>query len=150
MNLYDELREHYVNAYPADAARIVEQQLEQTPGLDTLSTEGFTRLLEYLDPGCLKAMFLSLDEDRRAAVLQRTSIRTAMQILRSLSDSELTAALDSLPPRVRNEYKELLECPARTAGRFMDRLVARYRTDQTVGEALAELRRSKAQRLRSL
>ena len=150
MKLYEELREHYVNAYPADAARIVEEQLEQTPGLDTLSVDGFTRLLEYVDPGCLKALFLSLDDDRRAGVLQRASIRTAMQILRSLSEDELTAALDSLPPRVRNEYKELLEFPERTAGRFMDRLVARYRTDQTVGEALAELRRSKAQRVRSL
>lgn len=150
MRLVDELREHYVTEFPADAARVVERQLEPAEGLETLSVESFTRLLEYVDPGRLKPLFLSLDDDRRSGVLQRASIRTAMLILRSLSEDELNAVLDTLPTRVRGEYTELLEFPERTAGRFMDRLMVRYRTDQTVGEALAELRGSKAQRVRSL
>ena len=73
-----------------------------------------------------------------------------MLILRSLSGEEFDTALENLPPRVKAEYLELLEFPERTAGRFMDRLLARYRVDQTVGEALSELRRSRAQRVRSL
>jgi magnesium transporter len=150
MTLRDELREHYVSAFPADAARVVEKKLELTEGLEQLSVESYTQLLEHVDPGRLKPLFLALDEGRRAVVLQRASIRTAMLILRSLSDAELESALGSMPRRVRGEFEELLEFPERTAGRFMDRLLARYRTDQTVGEALAELRRSKVRRVRSL
>ena len=150
MRLQDELREHFVREHPGDAARVVERQQEFPDGLDQLSVESFTRLLEQVDPGLLKPLFLSIDVDRQGKVLASASIRTAMLILRSLSEDELGAALDSLPHGIRSEYVELLEFPDRTAGRYMDRLLARYRTDQTVGEALAELRGSKAQRVRSL
>jgi magnesium transporter len=150
MRLQDELREHFVREHPEDAARVVESQEEFPAGLDQLSVESFTRLLEQVDPGLLKPLFLSLDADRQGKVLATASIRTAMLILRSLTEDELSAALDSLPQGIRSEYVELLEFPERTAGRYMDRLLARYRTDQTVGEALAELRASKAQRVRSL
>lgn len=150
MRLQDELREHFVREHPEDAARVVESQEEFPAGLDQLSVESFTRLLEQVDPGLLKPLFLSLDADRQGKVLASASIRTAMLILRSLTEDELSAALDSLPHGIRSEYVELLEFPERTAGRYMDRLLARYRTDQTVGEALAELRASKAQRVRSL
>ena len=150
MSLQDELREHFVREHPGDAARVVERQAEFPAGLDQLSVESFTRLLEQVDPALLKPLFLSIDVDRQGKVLASASIRTAMLILRSLTDDELSAALDSLPQGIRSEYVELLEFPDRTAGRYMDRLLARYRTDQTVGEALAELRGSKAQRVRSL
>tara|TARA_R110001599_G_scaffold353881_1_gene602035 strand:+ start:16841 stop:18127 length:1287 start_codon:yes stop_codon:yes gene_type:complete len=150
MRLQDELREHFVREHPEDAARVVEGLEDLPSGLDQLSAESFSRLLEQIDPGLLKPLFLSLDLERQGKVLASASIRTAMLILRSLSENEQRAALDSLPHGIRNEYLELLEFPDRTAGRLMDRLLARYRIDQTVGEALAELRRSKAQRVRSL
>ena len=150
MKLQDELREHFVREHPEDAARVVEGLEDFPSGLDHLSAESFNRLLEQIDPGLLKPLFLSLDLERQGKVLASASIRTAMLVLRSLSEDEQRAALDSLPHGIRNEYQELLEFPDRTAGRLMDRLLARYRTDQTVGEALAELRRSKAQRVRSL
>ncbi len=150
MRLQDELREHFVREHPGEAARVVERLGQLPQGLGELSIESFTRLLEQIDPGLLQPLFLSLDIDRQGKVLASASIRTAMLILRSLSEDKLTTALDSLPRGIRNEYLELLEFPERTAGRFMDRLLARYRADQTVGEALAELRGSKARRLRSL
>jgi magnesium transporter len=150
MNLADQLREYYVQEFPADAARVVEQQAQPPESLERLSVASITRLLEHTDPGLLKPLFLSLEGDRQAEVLQLASVRTALLILRSLAEEELSAALERLPPRVRGEYHELLEFPNGTAGRFMDRLLARYRLDQTVGEALDLLRKSRAQRVRSL
>ena len=150
MNLADELREHYVREFPADAARVVEQHALPPGELDHLSDEGLTRLLEFVDPSRLKPMFMSLETERRAQVLQLADIRTVLLILRNLTEEELESTLDTLPKGVQNEFRELLEFPERTAGRFMDKLLARYRADQTVGEALAELRKSKAQRVRSL
>jgi|AZIJ01.1.fsa_nt_gi magnesium transporter len=150
MSLQDELREYFVREHPRDAALVVER-LDQVPEkLEQLSTKSFTRLLEQIDPGLLQSLFLSIDLERQAKVLTSASIRTALLILRSLPEDKLMAALDHLPSGVRKEYLELLEFPEHTAGNFMDRLLARFRADQTVGEALAELRASKAKRVRSL
>ena len=150
MNLLAEVREHYVLEFPSEAARVVEQHAEPLAELDELSAAGFTRLLEHVDPGRLKSLFLSLTRERQGQVLQLASIRTALLILRSLSRDELTTVLDTLPDRIKTEFVELLEFPERTAGRFMERLATRYRIDQSVGEALNSLRKSKAQRMRSL
>ncbi|MFV8819981.1 magnesium transporter [Haliea sp. E17] len=150
MNIADSLRDHYVREFPAEAARVVEREDELPQELSTLSAESLTQLLEYSDPGRLTSLFLSLAEEQQSRVLQLASIRTALLILRALAPEQRQATLDALPGRIRTEYSELLEFPERTAGRFMDRLQARYRVEQTVGEALAELRRSKTQRVRSL
>ncbi len=150
MNLVDDLREYYVREFPAEAAEVMERREELPEGVESLSAEGLTRLLEHADPGQLTPLFLSLDEHQQSRVLQLASLRTVLLILRALSPEQRQAALDNLPGRVRTEYLELLEFPERTAGRFMDRLPARYRSEQSVGEALVELRRSKWQRVRSL
>ncbi len=150
MTLHDQLREYYVREFPAEAARVVERGPDLPDGLTQLSAEGYTRLLEYAGPGQLKPLFLSAEPEQRRRILQLTSIRTALLILRALSPEEREAALEDLPGGIRTEYRELLEFPERTAGRYMDRLLARFRSEQTVGEALAELRASKAQRVRSL
>lgn len=153
MKLADELREYFVQAHPGEAARVVERfplDAELPHGVDQISDASFTRLLEQVDPGRLNSLFLSRDVDTQAEVLGQVSIRTAMLILRGLSEVELSAVLQRLPRRARREYEQLLQFPERTAGRFMDRLLARYRVDQSVGEALAVLRKSKAQRVRSL
>lgn len=150
MSLPETLRDYYVQAHPADAALAVEAQDSLPTGLDELSAEAYTRLLEHVDPHRQRELFLALDEKRRADVLQLANVRTALQVMRALTKEELDGTLARLSARVREEYLELLQSPERTAGRFMERLLARYHIDQTVGEALAVLRKSKAQRVRSL
>lgn len=150
MTLAESLREHYVREFPGEAARVIESVAEPGRELDKLSTEALTQLLEHVDPARLKPMLLALDPERQADVLQAASVRTVMLVLRALSSEEREVTLASLPPAVQTEYRELLEFPERTAGRYMDRLPGRYIADQTVGEALAELRKSKWQRVRSM
>jgi magnesium transporter len=150
MSLAENIREHYVQEYPAEAARVVEQYVDSLEDLGQLSNSSFSRLLEHVDPGRLNPLFLSLDSERRSKVLQLVSVRTALLILRGLSEDELKLVLETLPVRIRTEFLELLEFPERSAGNFMDRLSTRYRCDQTVEEALDALRKSKVQRSRSL
>jgi magnesium transporter len=150
MNLQDTLREHYVRQFPGEAARLIEAMDQPLAALEGLSAEALSHLLEYMDPARLQSMFLALDSDRQTGVLEAASVRTVMLLLRALSEEECEAALARLPAAVSAEYRELLAFPERTAGSFMDRLSARYRVDQTVGEALAELRKSTSQRVRSL
>lgn len=150
MNLAAATRETYVHKYPVDAARVLERAPEPFILLENLSDASVTRLLEHVDPAHLKTLFLSLDGSRRSHVLQRASVRTAMLLLRSLSDGEREAVLTALPEAIQQEYRELLEFPEGTAGRFMDRLATEYHAEQTVDEALDALRQSGAQRTRAL
>ena len=150
MNLAQRVREHYVLQHPAEAARAVQRDDSALEALETLSPAAVNSVLEHVDPANLAPLFLQLDEERQATVLQAATVRTAMLILRSLSDEEQERVLHGLPVRVRTEYRELLEFPERSAGRFMDRLGTQYLGEQTVSEALEALRNSGAQRTRSL
>jgi magnesium transporter len=150
MSLAAATRETYVQKYPVDAARVLEAAPEPFALLESLSDASVTRLLEHVDPAHLKSLFLSLDAERQGHVLQRASVRTAMLVLRSLNDEERESALAPLPDSVQQEYRELLEFPEGTAGRFMDRLATQYHAAQTVQEALDALRESGARRIRSL
>lgn len=150
MNLATTIRENYVRDFPAEAARVVERHAETSGYLDDLTADSVARLLQHVDPGRLKSLFLSLDAKRQAKVLQMTNVRTAILILSNLTEEERESVLVGLPERVRAEYIELIQFPDRTAGRFMDRLIARFHCQQTVGEALDTLRKSSAQRVRSL
>lgn len=150
MSLAAATRETYVHKYPVDAARVLEAAPEPFALLETLSDASVTRLLEHVDPAHLKSLFLSLDSARQSHVLQRASVRTALLLLRNLSATEREAVLVALPDAIQQEYRELLEFPEGTAGRFMDRLATQYHAGQTVEEALDALRQSGAQRIRAL
>ena len=150
MSLAAAARETYVQKYPVDAARVLEAAPEPLAVLEDLSDASVTRLLEHVDPAHLKSLFLSLDAQRQSNVLQRASVRTAMLLLRALSTDERETVLGSLPDSVQQEYRELLDFPEGTAGRFMDRLATQYHAEQTVQEALDALRESGARRIRSL
>lgn len=150
MRLVDELREHFIQEYPKEAARIVERDDAPIAGLENLTDDAFTKILENVEPGSLLDLFRSLNSERQIRIIQLMNIRTTMLLLRGHGEEDLAALLGSLPRKIANEYRELLEYPERSAGRYMDKLLAHYRSDQTVQMALNQLRRSKAQRARSL
>lgn len=150
MSLIDNLREHYIQEFPKEAARFVERNDSPLSELDSLTDPAFSKILENVEPGSLLDLFLAIDAERQTRVIQLVNIRTAMLVLRGLGEEELTALLAALPRKIANEYRELLEYPERSAGRYMDKLLAQYRSDQTVQMALNQIRKSKAQRLRSL
>jgi magnesium transporter len=150
MSLATSLREYYVTHFPTEAARVIENTPALKSDLDSFSDESLVQLFEYVDPAHLSELFMSLDAPRQENLIESVSIRTSLQILSSLPRQDATALLDRLPGAVRSELGSLLEFPEGTAGRFMDRLATRYRTEQSVSEALAALRKSKSQRIRSL
>jgi hypothetical protein len=101
MNLETRIKEHYVREFPADAARLVEARDDFGDILSGLSDAGVSELLERVDPGRLIAVFLSLDDERQGNVLQAASIRTAMLILRGLSEEDRNPGPAAGPHQVR-------------------------------------------------
>ncbi len=150
MSLSDSLRDYYVQHYPAEAVQLLEREEKPAEIINSLPNKGIARLLEYVDPANLGFLFMALDQQRRLSVLQLLTIRTAILILQSLSEDQRQATLNGLPVPLRNEFKQLLEFPSHTAGRFMDRVQVIAHGDKTVRETLETIRQSGAHRIRSV
>ncbi len=150
MTLAQTLHEQYLQRFPAQAARVIEQAPDLLPQLDHLSGQSLLMLFEHVDPAHLKPLFLLLNLQQQRDVLQGASIRTALHILGSLSEEERAAMLAGLQRTLADELSRLMNFPEGTAGWFMDRVANHYRPDQSVSEALALLRKSQSRSLRSL
>lgn len=150
MTLTESLRAHYVDQFPAEAARFVEESPQAIPVVADLPVPGIVKLLERLDPSHLRSVFLAMPFTQQVSVLETASIRIRLAILHSLEEDEREALLAGLPEALRTEIVDLLEFPEDTAGFYMDGPVAQFRTDMSVGETLESLRASKQQRVRSL
>lgn len=150
MTLTHSLHEHFLQNFPAEAARVVESSPSTLSQLQHASPASLAALFEHVDPAYLTKLFLSLEDAQRKDLLQAASIRTSLQILTGLSEEQRQETLARLPEGLSAELTKLINFPEGTAGRFMDRQPASYRSDMTVSQALAILRQSKAQRVRSL
>lgn len=148
--LADQLREAYLSRFPSEAARVLEKSPELARDLGDLSTSSLVSMFERIDPGYLQALFQGLPFEKQANILESCSIRAALLILRSLPPRDREKLLDQLPSVVGNELATLIEFPEGTAGRYMDRPIATFRPDMTVGEALERLRETEQRGFRSL
>ncbi|MBD3649258.1 MAG: magnesium transporter [Pseudomonadales bacterium] len=146
----DQLRESYLSRFPAEAARVLEKSPALAGELGELSTPSLVSMLERVDPGYLQALFQALPFEKQAEILESCSIRAALLILRSLSAGDREKLLEELPSIVGNELSSLINFPEGTAGRYMDRPVATFRPDMTVGESLERLKQTERRGLRSL
>lgn len=150
MAIIDALRTRYLDEFPAEAARYVESSRDIEGILSSVPATALVKLFERLDTSRLRELFLALPAQSQTAILEGSSIRTNLTILKSLEDDERDTLLNNLPPLVQSQIKELLAFPVDTAGYYMDRPVAQFRTGMTVAEALERLRASRQTRVRSI
>ena len=115
--------------YPIEvSAPVIESLNPQAVGavMSLLPSEIARRIIEYVDPGN-GALFLSrMEEDEKERLLSNLSDRTA------------------------REFRELIAYPADSAGSLMDTRISGFRGDNTVEEALAQLRERRPRSLYSL
>ena len=150
MTLSDELRARYLERHPAEAARLVEAAPELMEAIADSPTSSLATFFDRVDPASMPELFLALPEPRQGPLLESLSIRASLTLLRALETDQREALLNRLPKSLGRELRDLLEFPYGTAGGYMDRPIAQFRTDMTVAEALERLRRSSHRRQRSL
>ncbi|MDX1379807.1 MAG: magnesium transporter [Xanthomonadales bacterium] len=150
MTLPETLRASFLEKHPAAAARAVEASPELAADIVDLPFTSLLPFFDRIDPLSLREVFLTMPEARRGPLLEALSIRTALTLLRALTDEERDETLAVLPEASRRELRNLLDFPYGTAGGYMDRPIAQFRTGMTVGEALERLRLSRQRRTRSL
>lgn len=107
-------------------------------------------LYETLTPSRSVELFQSLAHADQLETLGQATPRTAVLLLSGLEPEARDTLLDELPLASRTELQRVLNFPADTAARLMDRATDTLRTDMTVGEARARLKVAHIRRARSL
>jgi magnesium transporter len=146
------LNKSFLLDFPADAAR----------SLETLPLKEAARLLSKQPTHVLISLWRYLSPetgDQLLPLLQDTSLRSLLTewepihcatTLSRLEDPQRERCLALLSAAQTDELEHLLSYPSGTAGRVMDTRVLRFRREQTVAEALSQLKRHRGKTLRHL
>jgi magnesium transporter len=146
------LRGAFLDDFPDRAARALEDLPDDAlmAELAEIGASSLVRVMEKLSTGRALTVFSLLDEARRAEVLELGSRRLALVWLSALNEVERGDTLGRLSDAAREDLTRLVDFDENSAGRLMDRPVDAIRADMTVAEALAVVRRSPFEKLRSV
>lgn len=130
--------------HPADAALALEalKPDEARRILKALSTRISGPVLERMAPAGAAAILAELGPEATRDLLLAVSPRQATGILQGLEEAARDAALAALDPAAARGIRGLLQYLPDTAGALMDMRVTTLRVGQTVGQAIAALRRA--------
>jgi len=148
--LSNTLKSDYVRLYPGEIAKLLESNPESLEKLLTLPATELADILDRVDPSMLRQIFQALPFGKQTELLQAAPVRLSLLILRSLESDEQQSTLDALDPMSRNELEKLLSFPVDSAGYYMERPRAQYRTTDSVAETLTKLQAANTLRARSI
>jgi len=132
----------FVEAHPADAARV----LETLPAAESAAL--FARVPPRLGAPVLAAMLpptaartvLSLEDERAMGLLSALGAQAAVAVLRHVSEPRRTTLIDGLPTAAAVASRMLLGYPEDTVGAWTDTDVVTLAPEVRVGDALARVR----------
>lgn len=129
--------------HPADQAEALEGLPDSTRDslLGDLSDEDVAEILEHLDEEPRQRFVARLDDAKLARILVYVEESVAVDVVEQLPDERVNPVLSQLDNR--EEVSELLSLPEDCVGRWMSKDFLCLRSDWTVEEAFAHLRREK-------
>jgi Mg2+ transporter MgtE len=130
--------------HPADIAEIVDQ-LNLQEGLtliNSLDEEAAADTLEETSEERQVSLIEGMDAERAADILEEMSPDDAADLLGDLPADRAEAILDLMEPDESEDIKELLEYPEDTAGGIMTNEFIAVNKEQTVEQALGEVRKA--------
>lgn len=144
MALEAKLRDRFVSAHPAEAARV----LELLPASDLaeaildLPTDALSKLLRWLTPHSAANALALVPAPQAAPAFEETPRDAAAAILRAMDARHRAAIVDSIDATAQKALKRLLRYAEGTAGALMDPAVLSIAENASAGEALERLRQS--------
>lgn len=146
------LNKRYLLDFPADAASSLEtfprreaaQLLSEQPAHVLIplwrffTPEAGDQLLPLLQDGALRSLLIEWEPIQCATTLSRLEEKQRARCMALLSQSKA------------EEMDRLLSYPPGTAGRVMDTRILRFHREQTVAEALAQMKRHRSTAIRQL
>lgn len=150
MNISLSLTSDYVANFPGEAAQLLEANPLLVSEINELPVTVILKILDRLDPYHLPRIFVDLSNPVQKQILESANVRLALLILRSLSPERSAKLLEELDGLAQSELSKLLAFSKDSAGYYMDRPKAQFRTDDTVKMALQKLQESSYDRARSI
>lgn len=139
----------YLDLHPYEAARL----------LESLPVADVRKLLESEPPGRAAKVLMRMNPDIASRIIEHMEVESFSQLVASLDPipaaallvrldkKRLAIFLEQMPEKVSKEYQELMTYPPDTAGNLMDPRVLILRPDESVAEALTDLRAIKDRRI---
>ena len=131
--------------HPSDIADIIEDldRNTQTTVFNSLDEEKAADVLEEMEPEAQMHIIDGLSISKAADVLEKMPSDEVADILDVLEDDVAEQLLTEMDKDTSAEVRELMEYPENTAGSVMSTDFVSFNSRMTVGEVLAELRRTK-------
>ncbi|MHB9024306.1 MAG: magnesium transporter [Armatimonadota bacterium] len=139
----EELAEMLSDMHGADLAGIFPdlEESQQLIVLETLEDEQAAMLLDELDADTRARVLDLLSLERTSSILEEMSSDDAADILGEMTSAEADAVMEHMESEAAQDVADLLRYSEDSAGGLMAKELVRLHPDQTVGEALAVLRR---------
>ena len=137
------LTQAFVRDHPQEVARRVETLLPEEAAtiLSPLSPQEIASVTEHLLPALGYALLKQLTPEVASEVTGHLPSSSSVAILRHCDEQLRNKILDGLDSRIRGSLRQSLTYPEWTAGSLADPWVLTLSPDNTVGEALARIKR---------
>lgn len=131
--------------HPSDLADIIEElgRNDRTEVFNSLDEEQAADVLEEMEPKLQVDMIESLPLAKAADLLEKMPADEAADILDLLHGDKAESLLNEMDIEVSSEVRELLEYSDRRIGSIMSTDFVSFHDDETVGQALAFIRKTK-------
>ncbi len=110
--------------------------------LETIPTRYAANTVSHMGAWSASGLLTRMNASASAAVLRELEYHTAAAILRMMAESDRLLLLDLLPKKLHRDLETSLSFPEDTVGAKMTTSIMVLNHDQTVADALAELKRS--------
>ena len=136
----------FVETYPDDAARVLEDAVPEVAGevLGALPARVAAAVLREMNPHAAAGGLASLAPDAAAGIVKHLPVALASALILRLDADERGALMKALPANVSVPLRMVLRFPAGSVGSIIDPRVVTVRPETRVGEATEIARRAPA------
>ena len=136
----------FIEAYPADAARVLEDAAPEVVGevLRALPAPTAAAVVRDMSPHAAAGALAGLAPDAAAGIVRHLPVEMTSALLLRLDADERATLIRALPPRVSVPLRMVLRFPPGSVGTLIDPRVVTVRAETRVGEATETARRAPA------
>ena len=133
-----------IEAYPADAARVLELATPEVAGevLSVLPAAVAAQVLRTMNPHAGARGLAQVAVEKAAALVKHLPVERAAALLACFEPAERGALVKALPATVSVPLRMVLRFPAGSVGSLIDPHVVTVREETSVGEAAESARRA--------
>lgn len=145
------VQDDFIARFPAEAVAVLEDLdesalVEETAGV---GLAGRLAILDRLPPARSSALFERLSAEEQAEIVTMAPTHLALSLASGLSVEQRESLYGKLPTSLCKELDRLVDLPAGSAGRLMDRSICALNREMTVADAIERVRSSPVRGARS-